>query len=62
MHPKLNEILNALRMEVLSNTDFKVMPLTLSVSGVTMNQYEPIKAVVKVTFAPLCIVVNVSEK
>ncbi len=54
----LATILDALRKEVLAQSNFQVQPTTMSISGVIMNEYEPVKAIVKVNFAPCYIRVS----
>lgn len=54
----LATILGALRKEVMTQSNFQVQPTTMSISGVTMDEYTPIKAVVKVNFAPMYIQVS----
>ena len=54
----LATILNALRNEILEQSKFQVEPTTMSVSGISMNIYDPIKAVIKVNFRPTYITVS----
>lgn len=54
----LQTILDALRKEVLQQGKFQVEPTTISVTNLVVNEYEPVKAVIRVNFRPAYILVG----